>query len=462
MDAWYVKTTHGIFRMADDGRSFSPVQESEALAIEIKDTIDQPNTFEASRRGLRSTVKHPLKSVLSRTRSEIPRREAEGLIMRLLEEREDEEFECGSMTVDSFLVFGFDKISGASFSNHEEEIQPFVFQDVLQAIYFFYHIHFPDQKNLRQNGYYYCPANRRVKGSDDEERESFILKEHRLALEDLMEEILVDGYKVEHAELLKAFINRASISLEIETCGYLQDIALFDEPMLSKYIAEHEESDMAMSIKKLAKKARSKNSGLELDDPIQNMIRQYLGASYRSLSTDTLCILESAVKQFNRADQRLHHDFAGISMKLCKAFERELKQLVFDRWKSMTIETEGKEWLKKSLDKAKKDHDQTLIKLAGYALDRNNLELGPMRFVMQRLKTDELDPVMTSFLRSIEGLANKDFLLSEELINVCELIATKYRNGGVHEKIVNYFVCKEAMERLLTDEDNYLKKLASI
>lgn len=464
-DHWYVKTTHGIFKMAEDGQSFSQIPEPETLGIEIKDTIDQPNTFEPSRRGLRTTVKHPLKRVLGRTRATIPRREAQAYIRQLLQEEERGEFEeinCDGVTADSFLVFGFDKISGDSFCNHEEGIQPFVFQDVLQALSFFYHIHFPEEKKLRQNGYYYCPANRHVKGSNDEERELFILKEHRRALEDLMDEILVDGYKVEHAELLKSFINRASISLEIESCGYLPDIALFDEAMLSAYITRHEDSRMATSINSQAKKVRSKNSSLALDETVQNTLRKHLGASYRNLSTDTLCILESAVKQFARADQRLHHDFAGISMKLCKAFERELKRLVFDRWKNLTIESQGQEWLKRSLDKAKNDHDQTLVKLIGYALDRNKLELGPMRFVMRKLKTDQLDPVMTSLLRSIENLSNREFLLSEELVEACELIATKYRNGGVHEKIVSYSICKEAMERLLTDEDNYLKKLASV
>ena len=465
----YLKNTHGVFELVD-GESFKPIPEPELLDISIRDNIDQPNTFDPTQRGLKTTVKHPLKRILRTTQTALPRREAESLVKCLitdsvlgLDEKElPEMYEYHGLAVDSFLVFGFDKVSGDHFSNHEECIPPFVFDDVIGAILFFYNIHFPHEKKLRRDGYYYCQASRHYKGSGDDEHELHMLKEHQRALEDLLEDILIDGYKVEHGELLKAYINRSSLSLELEACSYLADIALFDESLLKDYLDEHEDSNVASTIAKLSKKARSKNSGLELDEKIQNKIRQYLCTSYRNLSAETLCILESAVKQFSQAEQRLHHDFSGISMKLCKAFERELKTLVFDHWKKLALDTLGKDELKREHDQALKNGDQTVLKLTGYALKRNKLELGPMKFIMKQIQQNPVGRSLECLFDSINGFKNRDFLLSEEFVEVCDLIATKYRNGGVHEKIVNYEICKEAMEHLLTDEDNYLRKLAAV
>ncbi len=71
-------------------------------------------------------------------------------------------------------------------------------------------------------------------------------------------------------------------------------------------------------------------------------------------------------------------------------------------------------------------------------------------------------PAFQLLLEVIQSLGNKDFLLSQEFISACNSVSTKYRNGGVHEKIVTYEICKEAMENILTRKQSYLAQLAAV
>ena len=45
---------------------------------------------------------------------------------------------------------------------------------------------------------------------------------------------------------------------------------------------------------------------------------------------------------------------------------------------------------------------------------------------------------------------------------ICKEIADKFRNGGVHEKIIPYNVCKEAFHKILEMPDNYLSRLIAV
>jgi hypothetical protein len=460
-----IKTVLGVYELQEDCQFVSVENVGDLPA---NDTIGKPNTLDPSLREVQTTVKNPLKNVLRSTGSSVPRREAEKLSQRLVEEslyagEETLVGEAEEIAADSFLVFGFDKIMGNHFSNNQELVSPCVFQDIVDAIFYFYHVHFVFESQLRLEGFYYCQSNTMHKGSQDEDKEQIVLSEHRVALQDLVEMILSEGYGVEHSELLKSFINRSSISLEIEACGYLGDLAVYNQEYLDEYGAQNDGSEIAGKVIQKAKSHRDRlASRIDLDEKYQNSIRIYLGKSYENLSIESLCILETALKQFEHSRQRINYDFAGISMKLCKVFERELILLIFGKWKDSLLSIRKKEDLKSFMEQAKEDRDETTRRLIGWLLKREKIELGSVRYIVKRL-VDQCDNEILVHLREhISTLKNGDSILSDDFLEMCRTISTRYRNGGVHEKIVTYEICKEAFENILMKEDNYLKMLLGV
>lgn len=469
-DQKLIKTVLGTYELQDD----NTLKELKGINNAFdNDTIQNPNTLNPLSRGLRTTIKNPLKNVLGTTKSSLPRREAEQIIKRLIKKSNymnypDEGYisiESKDISNDSFLIYGFDKVSGHSFSNNDEMVKPFVFHDIFDAILYFYHSHLIYDYRLRLEGYYYCQSNGNFEGSQDEQQEQYLLSEQRLALRDLMEMILTDGYKVEHGELLKSFINRSSESLEIEACGYLGDLAIYEEdiPFFITNDLDENEADITIKIAQKAKSYRDRSSSkIELDEKYQNKIRIYLGGSYENLSVESLCILQSAIEQFKDIKQRINHDYAGISMKLCKAFERELNILIFQRWKENLFKKYTKADLKNHLKGSERKHDITTQKLIGWLLKKNKLELGSMTFVIKRIISQCDNEILTHLKTYILDLKNNDFLLSQDFLKASQEISSRYRNGGVHEKIVTYDICKEAFNNILIQKDCYLKKLTNI
>lgn len=462
-DEIVVRTVIGVYRVSDSGIDIIENFDD----IGARDTIERPNTLNSSLRNLQSTVRHPLKSVVGTTRSVLPRREAQAAIRRLLDQSESslreglkaalvEEKDISS---DSFLVYAFDKITGDRVGNCTEVGLPFVFGDIVDAILYFYRVQLPFDLELARDGFVHCTGIGH-NGSHDDEREQQILREKRLALTDLLETIFAYGYKVEHAELLKSFINRTSLSLEIEACGYLCDLAIYGGTLLDSSIGEDDDDEDRIT--KLARRCKEKAANsINLDDRYQNRIRICLGRAYNNLSTESLLILESAIKEFEGIQERTNHDYAGISMKLCKVFERELNRLIFESWKDKLLSTMKKAELKKIQGDAEKVSDQTTVKLIGWILKKNKLELGPMTFVIERLAQKADNLVLSHFEEYIRSnVQSRDFLFSRLFVEGSRLISTRYRNGGVHEKIVTYEICKESFDVILTHEKSLLRLLA--
>ena len=68
-------------------------------------------------------------------------------------------------------------------------------------------------------------------------------------------------------------------------------------------------------------------------------------------------------------------------------------------------------------------------------------------------------PAIVSFGVFIGGFRDPQFLVSEQLEGALRDISTKYRNGGVHEYIVTFDICREAFDRLLFGQDPLLRRL---
>jgi len=140
-------------------------------------------------------------------------------------------------------------------------------------------------------------------------------------------------------------------------------------------------------------------------------------------------------------------------MKLCKVFEREINIIVFKSWR------ENIKISKTNIKQLLNTDDFTTKKLAGYLLKKNKLEIGPIRYTISRLIDSCDNMILISLKEHIDKLQNSDFILSDDFISICNLISNKYRNGGVHEKVVSYEVCKEAFDEILTKSNSCLSKL---
>lgn len=57
------------------------------------------------------------------------------------------------------------------------------------------------------------------------------------------------------------------------------------------------------------------------------------------------------------------------------------------------------------------------------------------------------------------SLQEPGWLLSDEFSQILSDISSKYRNGGVHEHMVDFVTCQDAITRVITGENNALTKL---
>ena len=160
--------------------------------------------------------------------------------------------------------------------------------------------------------------------------------------------------------------------------------------------------------------------------------------------------------------KKLNHDYAGITMKLCKVFERELNIIIFNKWRVELRKQFPKDVLKNELEKADEAKDLTLQKLISFLLKKSKLELGSMQYSIKRITENCNSDILNNLNEFILLLKNSDFILSEDFIEVCNLIMLRYRNGGVHEKIVTFEIAEEAFDKMLNPENNYLRQLANV
>lgn len=100
--------------------------------------------------------------------------------------------------------------------------------------------------------------------------------------------------------------------------------------------------------------------------------------------------------------------------------------------------------------------------LIRFLLGKGKLELGPMMYIIASIIKQRDNQVFSDLYEYILKLKNNKYILSNEFLDHCNKISTRYRNGGVHEKIVSYEICHEAFNSILMNKDSYLKKLLDL
>ena len=91
---------------------------------------------------------------------------------------------------------------------------------------------------------------------------------------------------------------------------------------------------------------------------------------------------------------------------------------------------------------------------------KRKTDLGGMRFALHAITNKvESFSVTENFRDFVFSLNNPEWILSDEFSSILNDISSKYRNGGVHEHIVDFATCENAVSRILIGKDAALEKL---
>ena len=136
---------------------------------------------------------------------------------------------------------------------------------------------------------------------------------------------------------------------EILECGYFGDFLYYDlsdgQEVESRTFDIYDDEDETAQKKTRNKIAKSRLKLQQNFLPFKNQqptLRSALGAAYSELTPDTISIAMTALEEFSNVGKRSGYDYAGISMKIAKVFERELTIRVFRKWRSISIQKFGK------------------------------------------------------------------------------------------------------------------------
>jgi hypothetical protein len=464
-NGWILRNIFGYYKI-NQKNEISDLPDHE-MVFAKEDKVDHKGAFNLLERNLFSTLKLPHQRIASYTKSTFPEEEAIYVVEKELQTSIfqgnldwEHEIDINQIGINNFLVFGFDKISGNYFSNNGLDPTPYIFEDIFEACSFVCNTLFPADYEINLNGY--ATATAFEKGSKDDEIEEFILMSKRKGIKKLMQDILFYGYKPEYANRLRDFVNLNSPILHIKSCGYLSDLAIYKDSIYFDYLNDPFD-DLASvkktKLRKLWRSSRSKNIPQNPEwDTHNSNLKIILADKYKALSPESLFMLISAISEYEMAGINKLFDYAGISMKLSKVFERELKKLVFDKWIDKDIidlKRKTESWIEMVVD----PEDITLKIVLSWIKGKQKLTLGNMRFILKRIRENPDNPILVSIKKHINNLPSHKFLLSQNIQELLKIITTKYRNGGVHEHMVTYDICKEAFDKVVTGDESGLKML---
>jgi hypothetical protein len=358
------------------------------------------------------------------------------------------------ITINSFVLKGFNKISGEGLSSHffedSSETGLLCFPDLLAACRFLCHSIIPFDEDLRLHGAT-VSTGPVLAASTDAQQEKARSDRLKSAIRGILKESLTRGYQPRQARHVMRLFQEISVSANITESGFLGDV-LFHGPSPQNDLFERE-SKLAQVLNNLLREITETTSA---NDEQLQAAKRPLGEALNFLSGEGKVILATAMEMFRSAGKRRMFDYAGISMKLCKVVERELRTRVFEAWRGH-VTTRG------SLDTIKqyvgRKRDRNAEKALAWLDNRTLLELGPMFYILKgttRIATERVYVSLSAFLAQFSDPA---WFESAEFDHMMDLIINKYRNGGVHSRVIDYDTCLEAMQNLVLGTEPFLKKL---
>ena len=264
----------------------------------------------------------------------------------------------------------------------------------------------------------------------------------------------------------KKLMQDASATCEILECGYFGDFLFYDlsdgQEVESRVVDDDDDDDEAY--KKIRSKVEKSRLKLQKNQLIpekqQSVLRFTFGKAYSELTPDTICIAATALEEFSNVGKRAGYDYAGISMKIAKVFERELTIRIFRKWRSFSIQKLGKNFIKLIGEIENNEATDADKLLSDYFLKKRKTDLGGMRFALSSVTDDvESFSVTGSFKDFLFSLSNPQWILSDDFSSILNDISSRYRNGGVHEHLVDFSTCEDAVSRIVTGENSALQNL---
>jgi hypothetical protein len=469
-DKWMLETISGVWELSPD--KFKLRKDVQPPKKRLGGSAESwPYVF-----GLSSVVQYPFRRRIGENRSPVSIEDAEAILDAELIDTFEPLVIDGKKTIaiDAFVMDAFDKISGDRFATSFydsscKDLGFLIFPDLLACCRYIIHELLPHDEMIRTNGYQ-LPWGGGSVGSRDADREKRITAGIVAAIKKTLLDSLVNGYRPEHGFQMKRLMQDATATVEVTESGYFGDLLFYgtsDGQLIEDRVGteeaedeqEAEEAERQIKYLKRAQKMISERVVLSAD--VESQLRGSLGQSFDMLTTDSKVIAATVVEEFGRAGPRPGYDYAGISMKVAKLIERELKIRLFRPWRIAVrkdLEKSGLVAIKEEISRPPVDRtDDVLI---DWLQKKSKLDLGAMRFCLrstvQEKDSSKVRKLLADFL---DRLPDALWLTSSEFESTLIDISTKYRNGGVHEHLVSYETCREALDRILLGPQPVLQRL---
>jgi hypothetical protein len=486
---WCLRTLSGVFQITEN--RFVPLAEVEPPKGD--EVLRRPEE-QAELEGVPSVTRHPLRRVLGKNVAPLSFHDAEELLEQELkdgyppgppgDDPDDRQVEApyikapgeaevealeGAEPVgfdaDDYAFDGFDKITGERLAGmvrgDEGWHGPLLFPDIVAACRWLIHEVLPYDEETRIRGSRLSHGGG-VQGSDDPEHEAAVTRDMRKAIEHILTDVLTSGYRPEHSLYLRKLIQDASITLEVTVAGYLSDLAFFGLPE-SYPLDDGSELDPAAAASSFPgqfERLRRTLPGLGAVNPsLVRDLRRTLSSAFEELSEQSVTILASALQEFRQTGRRPAYDYSGITTKLCKVVERELRGRVFEPWRTRLQAPAGRGALAQMRAAAKRYDDTGEIVLRWLEGGRRGLELGPMRFALKKAGAGNPHPALLELGQRLKQFADGTWLTSSDFEGRLKDVSDRFRNGGVHDAVVTYELCGEAFDQLLSQPDSTLRLL---
>lgn len=468
-NTWFLETIAGVWQLQYEG--LIPREDVRPFKPHLGLQEDPSNLLSR----VSSVVQHPLKRLCGANRSLLSNNDANELLDREFLSAFDPTLppSDGLLPTDSFIVDAFDKITGDRFArtlaNASGDAPPLpvlVFPDFVAAASFLINRVLPHDERVRFDGYRLCHGGG-SDGSRDREKESSKTAGVVAAIRSIVTDALTTGYRPHHALCLKRLMQDATVTFEATDVGYVGDLLFFglsDGNELWSLI-ETEDDGQTGRLAKLISRYKAAKENVAKNFVIPNaqasQLRGAVAGAFDLAESESLLIAATAMDEFARVGRRAGYDYAGVSMKASKLVERELLRRVFVVWRDAVRERFGKNErkdLRKRIEEERTDNTSRV--LLDWVDKRRKLELGTMRHCLRGISgivcPNELILHLDEFLAT---LSDGRWLTSEDFDNALSDISTKYRNGGVHEKMVDFDTADEALQRILLGPSPLLKKL---
>lgn len=464
-DAWMLQTISGVWEINQNSLK------RRDDVIPFKGHLGMESTSDGVLPNVSSIVAAPFKRIIGSDHSPVSEDDATEIIDGEFGKDKDvlsDGLHAGSLpSSDEFVIAAFDKITGESFAeaiygDSDVTLGFLVFPDVLAAANFLIKDIIPHDQEIRLSGFHLSHGGGQ-RGSNDSERDERVTQGIVTAIRRTCHDALVHGYRPEHASHIRRLMHDATVTFEVTEIGYFGDLLFFGTSDGGE-VWDRVDSDLSDSGDIVAKLKGVKESIQVRSRPIsevESRLRRSLGSAYDLLSQDSHVIASSLIDKYDRIGNRSGYDYAGITMKVSKLIERELNVRIFRPWRESTRQGIGKEGLREWRSALEsKTLNRTDTALMEWLENGRKLDLGAIRFALQELGDIDSDSqVKEQLLEYIQRLNGESWLLSQELFDLLQDISTKYRNGGVHEHVVSYAVCKEAIERVVLGPEPMLQIL---